>query len=111
MITNFSSLSTASGASRPRAADGGDAAEEERARLQRTSLLRDSCEAALKATEARRTGQTFGDLHVDQSTAMQGIVGQAQGGVEQSFGSLTARNQSRAFQGQMDASSFARMFT
>lgn len=83
---------------------------EEQDSLQRTAILRDTCQAALQATKAIRTGQVFGDMYTDQSMAMQGIVGQAQEGVDQSFGKLTAKNQSRAFQGQMDASSFAQMF-
>jgi hypothetical protein len=46
----------------------------------------------------------------DQSMAMQGIVGDAHDGVQQSFGKMTTSRNSKAFQGQMDASSFAKMF-
>jgi hypothetical protein len=56
-------------------------------------------------------GQKFGDMQTDgHSIAMQGIVGAAQQGVEQSFGSLTTTNNSRAFQGQMDGGSFGKLF-
>ncbi|ETS76353.1 hypothetical protein PFICI_11740 [Pestalotiopsis fici W106-1] len=78
--------------------------------LERTTALQESNQAALKALQQKRIGQTFGDLHTDQSMAMQGIVGEAQQGVDQSFGKLNAINNSRAFQGQMDAGSFAQMF-
>jgi hypothetical protein len=44
------------------------------------------------------------------SIAMQRIAGLAQPGVDQSFGSLTTTNNSRAFQGQMEASSFDKLF-
>jgi hypothetical protein len=47
----------------------------------------------------------------NHSTAMQGIVGVAQPGVDQSFGSLTTAMNSRAFQGQMDSSSFDKLFS
>ncbi|KAH7012280.1 uncharacterized protein B0I36DRAFT_256853 [Microdochium trichocladiopsis] len=80
------------------------------ASLRPTLALRNTCEAALQATQAARTVQTFGDMQADQSMAMQGIVGEAQKGVDQSFGKLDAQNKSRAFQGQMDAASFAQMF-
>lgn len=46
----------------------------------------------------------------DHSIAMQGIVGMAQPGVDQSFGSLTAGTGSRAFQGQMEPDSFGKLF-
>jgi hypothetical protein len=46
----------------------------------------------------------------DQSYAMQGIVGEIHGGVEQLFGKMTTSKKSRAFQGQMDSASFATMF-
>lgn len=78
--------------------------------FQLTATLQDLCQAALSATKARRTGQTFGDTQIYQSLAMQGVVGEAQDGVDQSFGRLTAQNNSRVFQGQMDAGSFAQMF-
>ncbi|KAH7303714.1 hypothetical protein B0I35DRAFT_446187 [Stachybotrys elegans] len=78
--------------------------------FQRFAVLQKTCEAALQVTQAQRTGQTFGDMQIDQSFAMQGIVGGAQRGVDQSFGKLSVQNNSRAFQGQMDAASFARMF-
>lgn len=84
--------------------------EDNQGSLERTVVLQKSNQAALKALKQKRTGQTFGDLQADQSMAMQGIVGQAQQGVDQSFGKLNAANNSRAFQGQMDAGSFARMF-
>jgi len=42
------------------------------------------------------------------SIAMQGIVGVAQPGLDQSFGSMTATTRSRAFQGQMDAGAFGK---
>jgi hypothetical protein len=50
------------------------------------------------------------NMKVEGSHAYQGIVGTAQSGVEQSFGSLTAKGDSTAAQGQMDAKSFALMF-
>ncbi|KAI0403998.1 hypothetical protein F4802DRAFT_269776 [Xylaria palmicola] len=84
--------------------------ENEQASLHRFVILQKACEAAVRATQAERTGQTFGDMQIDQSLAMQGIVGDAQKGVTQSFGKLSAQNNSRAFQGHMDAASFARMF-
>lgn len=60
---------------------------------------------------AKRTGQKFGDMSThDQSLAMQGIVGEAHVGLEQSFGKMATSKNSRAFQGQIDASSFAAMF-
>ncbi|KAI0970712.1 hypothetical protein F4678DRAFT_436049 [Xylaria arbuscula] len=74
------------------------------------ATLQKTCEAAFQATQAKRTGQIFGDMQIDQSHAMQGIVGEAQRGVDQSFGKLSAQNNSRAFQGQMDGASFAHMF-
>jgi hypothetical protein len=76
-----------------------------------TASLQDVCQKTLSATRARRTGQKFGDLKTDNnSVAMQGIVGLAQPGVEQFFGGLTTTNNSRAFQGQMEASSFDKLF-
>ncbi|KAK6851554.1 hypothetical protein PG995_011679 [Apiospora arundinis] len=84
--------------------------EDKQASLERFAILQDTCEATRKATQAQRTGQTFGDMQIDQSFAVQGIVGEAQSGVDQSFGRLSAQNSSRGFQGQMDAASFARMF-
>nr|6EKA_A Chain A, Podospora anserina S mat+ genomic DNA chromosome 3, supercontig 2 [Podospora anserina S mat+]6EKA_B Chain B, Podospora anserina S mat+ genomic DNA chromosome 3, supercontig 2 [Podospora anserina S mat+]6EKA_C Chain C, Podospora anserina S mat+ genomic DNA chromosome 3, supercontig 2 [Podospora anserina S mat+]6EKA_D Chain D, Podospora anserina S mat+ genomic DNA chromosome 3, supercontig 2 [Podospora anserina S mat+]6EKA_E Chain E, Podospora anserina S mat+ genomic DNA chromosome 3, len=66
----------------------------------------------LSATRACRTGQKFGEMKTDDhSIAMQGIVGVAQPGVDQSFGSLTTTKSSRAFQGQMDAGSFSNLFS
>ncbi|KAK8120308.1 hypothetical protein PG999_004428 [Apiospora kogelbergensis] len=82
----------------------------EQASLERFATLQQACEATLEATQAARTGQSFGDMQIDQSLAMQGIVGEAQKGVNQSFGKLSAQNNSRGFQGQMDAASFSRMF-
>jgi len=72
--------------------------------------LQEVCKGALSATRAKRTGQRFGDMKVEGSRAFQGIVGIAQSGVEQSFGTLTATEDSTAAQGQMDANSFALMF-
>ncbi|KAL3963000.1 hypothetical protein ACCO45_004523 [Purpureocillium lilacinum] len=78
--------------------------------MQVTASLQEVCQRTLSATRARRTGQKFGDMKTDNhSIAMQGIVGVAQPGVEQSFGSLTATISSRAFQGQMDSSSFSNL--
>ncbi|KAK6857487.1 hypothetical protein PG995_006314 [Apiospora arundinis] len=85
---------------------GGD----EQASLERFATLQKACEATLKATQAAQTRQSFRDMQIDQSLAMQGIVGEAQKGVDQTFGKLSAQNNSRGFQGQMDAASFARMF-
>ncbi|RYP37568.1 hypothetical protein DL767_002876 [Monosporascus sp. MG133] len=86
-------------------------ASDRNASLQLAAELRKVCQEALAATEAQRTGQKFGDMSTDdQSLAMQGIVGEAQGGVEQSFGRMTTSKNSRAFQGQIDAASFAMMF-
>lgn len=95
----------------PQADDDGIAAEgDSSARL--TDSLRDVCQKTLSATRAWRTGQKFGDMKTDDhSIAMQGIVGVAQPGVDQSFGSLTTTKSSRAFQGQMDASSFSNLFS
>ncbi|KAJ5091224.1 hypothetical protein NUU61_006094 [Penicillium alfredii] len=79
--------------------------------IQLTDRLQQLCQDALSATQAKRTGQSFGDLRVsDNSGAMQGIAGQVDGKAEQSFGNLTATQSSRAFQGQIDAASFAVMF-
>jgi len=49
-------------------------------------------------------------MQIDKSTAMQGIVGTAQQGVEQTFGRFQAHNESRVFQGQMDSNAFSAMF-
>ncbi|KJZ70282.1 hypothetical protein HIM_10326 [Hirsutella minnesotensis 3608] len=74
-------------------------------------ILQEVCQKTLSATRAQRTGQKFGDMKTDNhSIAMQGIVGVAQPGVDQSFGSLTTTMSSRAFQGQMDLSSFGKLF-
>lgn len=76
-----------------------------------SSTLQETCKQTLEATEAKRTGQKFGDLLIDdRSMAMQGIVGTQQEGVEQTFGKLTATKESRAFQGQMSSEAFAAMF-
>lgn len=76
--------------------------------------LQDVCQktlSAIREVREQRTGQRFGDINTDEnSTAMRGVVGEVQPGVDQSFGSMTATNNSRAFQGQMDASSFAKFF-
>jgi len=73
--------------------------------------LQKICDEALSATRARRTGQIFGDMRTDgKSTAMQGIVGQAQPGVNQKFGNVTTTDGSKSFQGQMDSNSFSVMF-
>ncbi|KAK0710402.1 hypothetical protein B0T21DRAFT_387341 [Apiosordaria backusii] len=95
----------------PQADDDGITAEgDSSARL--TDSLRDVCQKTLSATRAWRTGQKFGDMKTDDhSIAMQGIVGVAQPGVDQSFGSLTTTKSSRAFQGQMDSSSFSNLFS
>ncbi|ETS78636.1 hypothetical protein PFICI_10698 [Pestalotiopsis fici W106-1] len=113
LITHLLSVPATSATSEPPAPDSEmvpRTQDEGQTRIQRTAILRDTCEVALQATRAKRSGQTFGDMHLDQSMAMQGIVGQAQEGVDQSFGKLTAQNKSRAFQGQMNATSFAQMF-
>lgn len=76
-----------------------------------SSALQETCRQTLLATEAKRTGQKFGNLLTeDRSIAMQGIVGVRQEGVEQTFGSLTATKESKAFQGQMSSDAFAAMF-
>ncbi|KAK4194503.1 hypothetical protein QBC40DRAFT_290667 [Triangularia verruculosa] len=95
----------------PQVDDDGIAAEgDSSARL--TDSLRDVCQKTLSATRACRTGQKFGDMKTDDhSIAMQGIVGVAQPGVDQSFSSLTTTKSSRAFQGQMDSSSFSNLFS
>lgn len=88
-----------------------DSAADRDASLSLTAVLQKVCQEALGATNAKRTGQKFGDMSThDQSQAMQGIVGEVHDGVEQSFGSMTTTNNSRAFQGQMDAASFAVIF-
>ncbi|KAK6829364.1 hypothetical protein PG987_009948, partial [Apiospora arundinis] len=61
---------------------GGD----EQASLERFTTLQKACEATLKATQAAQTRQSFRDMQIDQSLAMQGIVGEAQKGVDQTFG-------------------------
>lgn len=72
--------------------------------------LEEVCHKSLAATRIQRTKQKFGDMSADNtSIAVQGIVGVAQPGVDQSFGSLTATTSSRAFQGQMDAGSFGKL--
>ncbi|KAK8103018.1 hypothetical protein PG984_016164 [Apiospora sp. TS-2023a] len=78
--------------------------------FERNKVLLDTCEAVRKAAQVKRAGQAFGDMQLDKSTAMQGIVGTAQEGVEQTFGNLVAQNESRAFQGQMDSNAFSTMF-
>ncbi|KAK4097986.1 hypothetical protein N658DRAFT_499850 [Parathielavia hyrcaniae] len=78
---------------------------------QLTASLQEVCQKTLSATRSRRTGQKFGAMQTDNdSIAMQGIVGLAQPGVDQTFGSLTTTNNSRAFQGQMEANSFDKLF-
>jgi len=90
---------------------GEDAASDHEASLQLTAMLRKVCQDALSATRAKRTGQKFGDMHTDdQSYAMQGIVGEAHNGVEQTFGTMTTSKSSRAFQGQISTDAFAAMF-
>lgn len=90
--------------------DDGIAEGDSSARL--TDSLRDVCQKTLSAARACRTGQKFGEMKTDDhSIAMQGIVGVAQPGVDQSFGSLTTTKSSRAFQGQMDAGSFSNLFS
>ena len=76
-----------------------------------SSTLQETCKQTLEATEAKRTGQKFGNLLTeDRSVAMQGIVGTRQEEVEQTFGNLAATKESRAFQGQMNGEAFAAMF-
>jgi hypothetical protein len=76
-----------------------------------TARLLKVCQEALLATRTKRVGQTFGDVSTDdQSLAMKGVAGEAHDGVEQYFGKMTTSKNSRAFQGQMDAASFAVMF-
>lgn len=78
---------------------------------QLAAILQKVCWQTLSAARAQRTEQRFGDIKVDNhSIAMQGIVGMAQPGVDQSFGSLTAGTSSRAFQGQMEPDSFGKLF-
>ena len=77
-----------------------------------TEELRQVCQSALLATKEKRTGQKFNDMRTeDHSVAMQRIVGEAQHGVDQSFGKMSTLNNSWAFQGQMDSNSFAVMFS
>lgn len=74
--------------------------------------LRDVCQKTLSATRVRRTGQKFGGMKIDDhSVGMQGIVGVTQLDVDQSFGNLTITTSSRGFQGQMDSSSFGKLFS
>ncbi|KAK7946234.1 uncharacterized protein PG986_010555 [Apiospora aurea] len=84
--------------------------EEGQSSRDRNEALQNTCKAALKASQATRTGQTFGYMQVDKSTAMQGIVGAAQKDVQQIFGNLVAQNESKAYQGQLDSNAFAAMF-
>jgi hypothetical protein len=73
--------------------------------------LRSICQKALLAMELARSEQKFGELCADeQSLAVQGIVGQAQDGVRQSFGKMAVLKHGRAFQGQIDTASFALMW-
>ena len=90
--------------------DGTAAGRDSSAQL--TASLQDVCQKTLSATRARRAEQKFGDMKTDNySIAMQGIVGLAEAGVDQSFGSLATTRSSRAFQGQMDSSSFDKLFS
>jgi hypothetical protein len=87
-------------------------ATEEGSSAQLAANLQEVCRRTQAATHAERTGQKFGDMRTDNhSIAMQGIVGVAQPGMDQSFGNLTTTMSSRAFQGQMDSSSFGRLFS
>lgn len=100
---------TSVGGSTGEAEDG--SASQRDSSLQLTVGLQRVCQEALSATRERRTGQKFGDMRTEeQSMAMQGIAGTAQPGVEQVFGTLTTTGGSTAFQGQIDAASFAIMF-
>ncbi|KAI5457606.1 hypothetical protein BGZ63DRAFT_393267 [Mariannaea sp. PMI_226] len=73
--------------------------------------LQDLCKRTTAATQASVTKQTFGQMRLDKSWGMQGIVGQAQRGVEQTFGDMDGTEHARGFQGQIDPASFAHMFT
>ncbi|KAI1178046.1 hypothetical protein F4777DRAFT_576354 [Nemania sp. FL0916] len=76
-----------------------------------STALHGACQEALPNTEANRTPQTFGEMSTTKdSKAMQGIVGKANHGIEQSFKNMMTSNKSRGFQGQLDAASFAVMF-
>lgn len=75
-----------------------------------TTELEAVCKRTRDVIEAKRTGQKFGKMQLDKSRGMQGIVGAAQKGVDQEFGDMSASNDSRGFQGQIDSESFARMF-
>jgi len=95
----------------PPASDSGTGPEGQPS-AQLTASLQQVCQRTLSATRARRAVQEFGDMKTDShSIAMQGIVGLAQPGVEQSFGNLTTTMGSRAFQGQMDSGSFQKLFS
>lgn len=85
-------------------------AAEREADVKVVSGLQDGFKEVLSMTQARRTGQTFGDIKAESSRVFQGIVGIAQTGLAQSFGSVTATDQSTAPPGRMDANSFALMF-
>ncbi|KAI1328463.1 hypothetical protein F5Y16DRAFT_155276 [Xylariaceae sp. FL0255] len=88
-----------------------DGAADESGSIQLRATLKKVCREALPATQAKRVGQTFGNMSTDtQSFAMQGIAGDAYVSAEQKFGTMTTVKGSRAFQGQMDAASFAVMF-
>jgi hypothetical protein len=99
------------GRTQPGAEEKHGTAAEEDSSAQLTANLQEVCQRTQSATRAPRTGQKFGDMRTDNhSIAMQGMVGVVQRGVEQSFGSLTTTTNSRAFQGQMEASSFDKLF-
>jgi hypothetical protein len=49
-------------------------------------------------------------LTEDGSVAFQGISGTAQAGVEQSFGKLITKKNSRAAQGQISSDDFTKLF-
>ncbi|KAH6893293.1 hypothetical protein B0T10DRAFT_269889 [Thelonectria olida] len=72
--------------------------------------LQDLCRRTTEATKASHTKQTFGKMTLDKSWGMQGIVGPAQKGVEQTFGDMKGTENSRAFQGQIDTASFSLLF-
>ncbi|KAF4978866.1 hypothetical protein FZEAL_4826 [Fusarium zealandicum] len=92
-------------------ADGqgsGDAATDKSFPL--TPELEDICKRTYDAVNAKRTGQKLGIMELDSSRGVQGLVGVAQQGLEQSFGDLRATNESRGFQGQMDINAFDKLF-
>lgn len=84
----------------------------QRSELELNTQLQRICDQSAAALTAARTGQSFGDMKVEgRSKGFQGIAGQNDGRAEQKFGQMTVTGESRAAQGQLDAASFAALFS